>query len=194
MKPPAHPAAFALAYLLAFALSPAAGCGRAPERAATRVAGSELPVTVLADSAEVAGLPPARLFAGLPEAKLILVRVAPARSGVQAALPEPEPSAPALPEGSGEGLAADDALRPPVPRGATTLRVRDGRRAWLELDVRVDENGEVSDALPVAGDTDSATTRGAIDAALGLRWYPATRRGRPVAVWCRQRFELAPRP
>jgi hypothetical protein len=91
-----------------------------------------------------------------------------------------------------EGLASDDELRPPLPRSAASLRLRAPRRGEVELDVRIDEQGEVTDALPAGGDADPATVRAAIDAALGQRWYPATRGGRPVAVWCRQRYEVGP--
>lgn len=72
------------------------------------------------------------------------------------------------------------------------MRLSGTRAGWLELDVRVDENGEVTDAIPVSGDADSATVRAATESALALRWFPAVRRGRPVAVWCRQRFETGP--
>jgi len=160
-----------------------------------RDAGTDLPVTVLADSAESGALPPARLGPSA-DARLTLVRVAPTRAQVQAALPEPEPSAPAAGEGSAggatEGLATDDELRPPLPRSAARLRLTASTRAFVELDVRVDEQGEVTDAVPSGGDADSVTVRAAIEAALGQLWYPATRAGRPVAVWCRQRYEVGP--
>lgn len=170
----------------------AAGCGARAERRAAREVGDSLAVTVLADSAETASLPPARLGLAPPEARLTLVRIAAARADVAAALPEPEPSAPPDREAAAFAEAGDDELRPPIARGPATVRLRAPRRSWLELDVRVDERGEVSDAIAVGGDADSATVRAAIDAALGLRWYPATRRGRAVAVWCRQRFEAGP--
>lgn len=170
----------------------ACGCSRpSPPRAAH--VPDTLAVDVLADSAVAGGLPPAR-FESAPPARLVLVRVAPARAALQAPLPEPEPAAPDAPPAPGGGLAADDELRPPLPRGPARWRLHAPRRGWVELDVRVDEHGEVSDALAAGGDADSAAVQAAIEAAFGLRWYPATRGGRPVAVWCRQRFELAPRP
>jgi hypothetical protein len=172
-----------------------AGCGRPRTHLPARDLERTLELTVLsvlADSAEGGGMPPARLGSPVPAARLTLVRIAPARPGLQPALPEPEPAAPAAPERAGEPLAADDDLRPPIARAAAILRLRAPRRGWLELDVRVDESGEVSDALPAGGDADSATVHAAIETALGLRWFPATRGGRPVAVWCRQRFEVGP--
>jgi hypothetical protein len=181
-----------LAALSALFVLPLDGCDRPAPRPAARDLGRDLAVTVLADTAETGGLPPARLAGPAPSARLTLVRIAPARPGLQNALPEPEPSAPPAGERAGDGLAADDELRPPIPRGPATVRLHAPRSGWLELDVRVDEAGEVSDALPAGGDADSSTVRAAVDAALALRWFPATRRGRPVAVWCRQRFEVGP--
>jgi len=169
----------------------AGGCSPRAERPAAREVGDTLALTVLADSAEAGGLPPAAIgVAGPP--RLTLVRIADARAGVRAPLPEPEPCVPAAGETAPEPAEGDDALRPPIPRGPATVRLRASRHGWLELDVRVDEHGEVSDAIAVSGDADSATVQAAVEAALGLRWYPATRRGRPVAVWCRQRFEAGP--
>lgn len=169
----------------------ACGCGARPERPAVREVGDTLAVTVLADTAEAASLPPAGIGVAEPP-RYTLVRIAAARADVRAPLPAPEPDVPAMREPAADAPAYDDDLRPPIARGPATVRLRASRRGWLELDVRVDENGEVSDAIAVGGDADSATVRAAIDAALGQRWYPATRRGRPVAVWCRQRFEAGP--
>lgn len=175
------------AMLLALAVF---GCGgNAPGRA-SRAEGETLAVTVLADSAEDASLPPAA--AGVaPPPRLTLLRVAAARDHLAAPLPEPEPAVPEAEEAP-PAPAGDDVLRPPLPRGAALVRLPAARRGWLELDVRVDERGEVSDAIPVGGDADSATVRAAVEAAFATRWYPATRRGAPVAVWCRQRFEAGP--
>ncbi len=51
----------------------------------------------------------------------------------------------------------------------------------------------MSDAVWSGGSADSALVRSATDAALALRFHPALQAGRPVAVWCRQRFDFAPR-
>jgi TonB family protein len=59
----------------------------------------------------------------------------------------------------------------------------------VELDLYVDANGDVADARWAGGRTDSALVRAALRQASALRYEPATQAGRPVAVWCRQRFE-----
>ncbi len=180
-------------------LCAAAGCGPrapreggAPARAALEV-GTDVPVSVLADSAEAGGLPPARGPAAGAAPRVTLVRVALERGDVAPPLPLPEASAP---EGAGparEGLAADDVLRPPLPRGPLELRVAAGPPATVELDVRVDEHGAVTDVRPAGGDVGEAALAAAAAAARRSRWYPATLHGRPVAVWCRQRFATGAR-
>lgn len=169
----------------------AAGCAAGRERPDTVEVGDTLAVTVLADSADAFGLPPAAWSGGAP-LRLTLVRIAAARADVAAPLPMPEAADPPESAGAAPVPASDDALRPPLARGPATVRLGAPRRGWLELDVRVDERGEVTDALVAGGDADSATVRTAITAAFAQRWYPAVRRGRPVAVWCRQRFEAGP--
>lgn len=170
------------------------GCGRRTASPESREVGDTLEVSVLADSASASSLPPARVAPGPEGARLTLVRIAPLRADVRAPLPVPEPAAPEASEPlPPETSREDDQLRPPIPRGPAIVRLSGARPGWLELDVRVDENGEVSDAIVVSGDADSATVRAATESALAMRWYPAVRRGRPVAVWCRQRFEIGPR-
>lgn len=127
-----------------------------------------------------------------PEPRVTMVRVAPQRSGLALAPPLPEPSEPephVAPPASG-ALAADDELRAPIVReGARVDRAR-AKRGWVELDVRVDEEGAVSDAMFADGAADSSAVEAAIEAALAMRFWPASQNGRPVAVWCRQRFEF----
>ena len=169
------------------------GCGERFASPKSREVGDTLQVSVLSDSAQAASLPPARVGAGPAGARLTLVRIAPSRADVRAPLPVPEPAAPeAIEPRAPESEHGDDELRPPIPRGPAIVRLNGARAGWLELDVRVDENGEVTDAIPVGGDADSATVRAATEAALAMRWFPAVRRNRPVAVWCRQRFETGP--
>ncbi|MGH7730963.1 MAG: energy transducer TonB, partial [Candidatus Eiseniibacteriota bacterium] len=60
----------------------------------------------------------------------------------------------------------------------------------LELDVRVDEQGDVSEVLWAGGTRDPALVRAGIACARAMRFFPAQRAGRPVAVWCRQRFDF----
>jgi hypothetical protein len=97
-------------------------------------------------------------------------------------------------------LAIDDDLKPPLLRTPAALTrpadPRSGSRPGaqsVELDVRVDESGAVTDALWAGGAADSALVSAAIECALGMRFYPALRAGRPVAVWCRQRFDFGRR-
>src|SRR5262249_40713726 len=73
--------------------------------------------------------------------------------------PAGEPSPPPPP-------AYDDAreLKPPIPRGAPAL-VSGGAGGRVTLDVRVDEQGDVSDALFVESDADSLTVSAATEAA-----------------------------
>lgn len=169
------------------------GCGERTASRESREVGDLLPISVLSDSAQGANLPPARVGPGPEGARLTLVRIAPSRADVHAPLPVPEPAAPEATEPrASEAARDDDELRPPIPRGPAIVRLSGTRAGWLELDVRVDENGEVTDAIPVSGDADSATVRAATEAALAMRWFPAIRRGKPVAVWCRQRFETGP--
>lgn len=126
------------------------------------------------------------------EPRVSVVRVAPRRADLALAPPLPEPSEPephAAPPASGT-LAADDDLRAPIVReGARVDRVR-AKRGWVELDMRVDEEGAVSDAMFADGAADSTAVEAAIEAALAMRFWPASQNGRPVAVWCRQRFEF----
>jgi len=56
--------------------------------------------------------------------------------------------------------------------------------------VRVDETGEVTDALWTDGSTDSMLVQVATECALSMKFYPALQVGRPVPVWCRQRFDF----
>lgn len=168
-----------------------ASCGRAPEPGRARDVSVEVPVSVLADSGEGGGLPPARFARTGSVARSALVRIAPDRDGIRAPLPEPEPSVPPA-DSRADAPVEDDRLRPPIPRGPLALRLPRARPGRVELDVRVDEHGEVTEVVPVAGDADAATIAAAVEAARRVRWYPATRRGQPVAVWCRQHVDTGP--
>lgn len=175
-----------------------AGCGRRPAPPQTSRARLEpvvLAVHVFADSGHTYALPTApRESLEAHGVGLVIVGVAPARAGLSE-LPVPTPEAAPPPAGTEAEIvpAPDDALKPPIARTAARLRLPRGvpRRGWVELDVRVDEAGRVSDALVAASDADSAAVALAIESALDLRFYPALQSGRPVAVWCRQRFEFA---
>jgi TonB family protein len=60
----------------------------------------------------------------------------------------------------------------------------------VDLDVLVDDTGEVSDVDCTAGCSDSLLVEAARRCARTMRFYPALRGGWPVAVWCRQRFDF----
>ena len=173
--------------------------GCSPDRARRPVASgeTELPVSALTDSAERWTLPAAPLSADTAaRPRLTLQRISPSRAALELALPNADPALPPVSDpdaSSREGLAIDDELRPPIARGASALTLKAARRGWVELDVRVDEQGEVSDAMVVEAMADSATQAAAVEAAYAVRFHPATQRGRPVAVWCRQRFEVGRR-
>ena len=190
-----HPLA---APVLAAAVTFAGGCGR-EHSAAVPI---RLPVSVRADTSTDRRLtirPPAGAKVWLERTRAAPPSdVAPARLGE---LPPPEPTPDPVPGASpdpaspGAGAADDDAaLRPPLLRSAGTLRVPPrARRASVELEVRVDERGQVSEARRAGGSTDSSLVEAARRCALGMRFYPALRGGKPIAVWCRQRFDFGTR-
>jgi TonB family protein len=103
--------------------------------------------------------------------------------------PAPEPGEPPAPEPADQGPADARTLLPPIARGAPTTPIA-GRGGRVTLDVRVDEQGDVSDVLFVESDADSGTVRAAIEAAGAVRYHPALLGGRPVAVWTRQVLEV----
>lgn len=178
---------------LLLALIVLTGCGRSePGASGAREVGAALPVETREGDAPGFVRPLGDLDSLTARAaSLTLVRVAPQRASVQPALPDAE-LAPVPPGGEAprEALAIDDELRPPIARTSAQLDLSRVHRGWVELDVRVDEQGEVSDALFAEGDADSVTVAAAIEAALAMRFHPAVQSGRPVAVWCRQRFDL----
>mgnify|MGYP001212049197 CR=1 FL=1 len=178
-------AGLALALLLAAACLPAAvtGCAR---RAAEPTLSRPLAVQVYADTARTR-----RLSVPLPAARVWLAQVAPARVALSVPVP-PAGSPDSLPPAgdAGPGLDVDPGLKPPVLRTPARLMLAGGTAGWVDLDVRVDENGSVSDALWVAGSGDTTLAEAARGCALSMRFYPALRAGRAVAVWCRQRFDL----
>ena len=170
-----------------FLLLAMAACGRREPRSGQP---AELPVNVLADSGRSQRLHVQVPPQPKPKAVVWLVRVSPSRPAPEPALPMPSPepleSIPDPPR-----LALDEDLKPPLLRHAGTLRVPGvGSRGAVELDVRVSEEGEVSDALWAGGSGDSSLVAAAVSCALEMRFFPALQAGRPVAVWCRQRFDF----
>jgi TonB family protein len=170
---------------------------RRDERPAASAGGAPLalPVEIIADSGRGQRWPmpiaePPRVWM----ASVSPARAAPPEPPLPDAAPdtllhEPPPPPP---------LAIDEDLKPPVLRTPALLRLppeleRRARGGSVELDVRVDEQGFVSDALWAGGSEDSALVAAATDCALRMRFFAALRNGAPVAVWCRQRFDFAGR-
>lgn len=113
--------------------------------------------------------------------------VAPATPSPERPVPEPDEPPAAAPQAR---LGFDErVLQPPIPRGAPAI-VTAGRGGRVTLDVRVDEQGDVSDALLVESDADSVSVNAAIDAASAIRYHPALLGGTPTAVWTRQVVEV----
>jgi hypothetical protein len=159
--------------------------GQAADRGPTR----GLAIRVLADSGRSFPLsaPPPRVIARLAS-------VVPAAGGA----PSP-PLPPAAPDTVPPGAAAASQsasprlLAPILKRPATLVPpVGMNRAAAIELDVRVDVLGRVVDVRWADGDRDTALVRSAERCAESMEFYPAQLAGRPVEVWCRQRFEFAP--
>ncbi|MFI5371749.1 MAG: TonB family protein [Candidatus Eisenbacteria bacterium] len=172
----------------------AAGCGRARSDHAQRLA---VPVEVLADTSG----PSMRLTPTLPlpgaatGAAVWVARVSPSRPAPsEPPLPRPAPDTLETPPADPPTLAVDEDLKPPIPRDRARLTLpRGARPGSVELDVRVDEEGVVSDAMWAGGSSDSVLVQAAIACATGMRFVPAERAGRRVAVWCRQRFDFTRR-
>jgi TonB family protein len=115
------------------------------------------------------------------------VEVTPAEP--QPAPPSPELGEPPAPEPVRAATMETRELKPPIPRGMPP-NIAAGRGGRVTLDVRVDENGDVSDVLLVGSDADSLAVRAAIEAASSVRFHPALLGGKPTAVWTRQMFEV----
>jgi hypothetical protein len=156
-----------------------------------------LPVQVRSDTAASLSFPVNR--PPPPRVDVWVSRVAPVRSrAADPDLPDaPQdtlvPASPPPPM-----LEIDDNLKAPILRARAVLTVpsdyRRGRRTdSVELDVRVDETGEVTDALWAGGSSDSVLVQAATECALHMRFYPALQSGRAVPVWCRQRFDFGDR-
>lgn len=193
------------ARLLSFVLAAIAcvSCAPRDEAVPRRGEAVRLPVDVVADSgASVRWVirPPqpdgdAAPGAPAPAADVWLARVEPARPApIEAPLPGAAPETLAVGVAEPPRLLVDADLKPPILRRAAPLHVPTGRRPGsVELDVRVDEAGRVSDAAWAGGAADSALVEAAVRCALAMEFFPALQDGRPVAVWCRQRFDFGRR-
>jgi TonB family protein len=177
------------AVLLAAAL---AGCGCAPR---PRPAATALEVDVFSDTS---GAVPFRIVPP-PAARVWLRGVAIARPAqVDAPLPSAEPAAAPPDTSAPPALPIDPSLKSPILRGAGRMvlpasRGRAARVEAVELDVQVSEAGDVTDARWAGGSADSALVAAATACARSMTFHPALLGGRPVSVWCRQRFEFSAR-
>jgi hypothetical protein len=180
-------------------LSVAAGCERRVS-GPVRAPAVPLPLQVLADTGRTRTLPvppPAVARAWLERVQRDRPpRVPPAEVTPAPVLsvppPEARPEAPPLANEPVDVLVVDDDLHPPIPIGTTPVQLPSGRgrMVGVDLDVRVDESGAVSDAVWAGGSQDSAAVAAVTTCALAMRFHPAIQHGRPVAVWCRQHFEF----
>ncbi len=135
----------------------AAGCAREPGEAPRAARPDSLASAV--EPAPALTLPAGELPAGAPAPPPEVIAVAPRREALAPPLPEAPPAEPPA-AAEPPPLEIDDALKPPIPRGEVAVHWPDRTpaRAVVELDVRVDETGEPSDAVWAAGDTATART------------------------------------
>ena len=171
------------------------GCGRhegAPARAAIAARtphGPGLAVDVHADNRRSAALAVAP-----PAVSISVARVAPAPAGVlDPPLPPAAPDSVASPEPHATNEPAR--LLPPILRRPATVVPPPGltQRVTIYLEVRVDVQGRVIDVQWAGGAADSSLVRAARECAATMAFYPALMAGKPIEVWCRQRFDFAPR-
>ena len=162
--------------------------GSSPRR--TQPAGSaRLAVDVLADTgrSEALAAPP-------PKVSIHIARVSPARAGVvEPPLPQAAPDS--VPQPEPRSASAPATLLPPILRRPAKMVAPAGldRAVIIELEVRVDVHGRVVDVQWASGEADSAMVLAARRCAATMEFYPALYAGKPVEVWCRQRFEFTPR-
>jgi len=177
----------------------AAGCGQSGERieadrraqaSDSSVARYALEVDVFADSTR--SMP---LHVEPPAARIWMSRVTPASLD---AVPLPSGgtdtvAAPSMAAAMEPPATLDAPLVPPILKERAQLVVPSRLPrgvSFVELDVRVDESGAVSEARWAGGSEDSVLVRSATECARRMRFLPALRGGNPVAVWSRQRFEF----
>ena len=168
----------------------APGDGREARDASTATPhAASLAVNVLADTGR------SRSFAAPPPTVNISIArttVAPA-GGVEPPMPEAAPDT-VLP---GDRGSPDEPARllPPILRRPATVAAPAGlkAKAAIDLEVRVDARGRVIDVQWAGGTRDSALVLAARRCAASMEFYPALLGGKPIEVWCRQRFEFTPR-
>ena len=215
---PAPHCAFVLAVALALAIVPGCGRGRDHARASSGASGVAAATDAAGARGTAAGVPaptrslrpdvasdtgralPLPLAAPAPAvarawlSHVRLAREAPVAitPGPAASPPAPEPQPAQLPDTGASGTWPD-ALLAPVLRTRAALDVPPGATAGLasvDLDVHVDESGSVDQVRWSGGSGDRRLVDAAARCARAMRFFPAERAGRPVAVWCTQRFEF----
>jgi TonB family protein len=122
------------------------------------------------------------------------VAVAPAEE-IEAALPAADPAPPpvdtlAPPAAEAEPLLKAPILIAPARVDLPASRGRGAPAGAVELEVKVSEEGEVTDVRWAGGSADTTLIATATASARAMRFYPALLGGEPVSVWCRQRFEF----
>lgn len=171
-----------------------AACGR---RQASLEPPQRLAVSVFADTGrgERLHIVPPPLGGRRERARVWLTQVTPSRPApINAPLPDAAPAPVEDPGPAPPPFPVDPDLKPPILKTPGSLHVPPhARRGFVELDVRIGEDGTVTDAIWAGGSPDSALTDAATTCALAMRFYPALRAGKPTAVWCRQRFDFTGR-
>ena len=166
-----------------------AGCGRDTRQQASPAA---LDVEVWSDTSRSV---PLRVEP--PRAVRVWVRsVSPSRpAAIEAPLPSANAGIPPPESLPPPALEIDSGLKPPILRepARLILPAASPRAEPVELDVRVSETGEVTEARWAGGSPNPARVAAATACARAMRFYPALKGGRPVAVWCRQRFDFPAR-
>ena len=179
---------------LAFAALMGEGCGGREQaqdsrpRRAQATGTRRLAVDVLADTGRSEAL-----TAAPPVVSIDVARVTPARAGVLE--PPLPPAAPdSVPQAEPRSASDPTTLLPPILRRPARVVAPAGldHEVTIELEVRVDVRGRVVDVQWASGDADSAIVLTARRCAATMEFYPALYAGKPVEVWCRQRFEFAP--
>jgi hypothetical protein len=165
-----------LTVLVSFACARRDAPGEAEQRAARRAE-----ARALADRAQVLVLPREE-GAGA----IVIERVTPTLANLDLPSPDAEPGEVPPPEPAARG---HEPLKPPIARGAP-LTVHASGAARVTLDVRVDEQGEVTDVLVVACAGDTLAVPAAESAAFAVRYHPALLGTRPIAVWARQSVDV----
>lgn len=138
----------------------------------------------LADRAQVLVLP--RMEGAGP---IVTERVTPTLANLDLPAPDAAPGEVPPPEPPEPPVRGHEPLKPPIARSAPPAVTAVGA-ARVTLDVRVDEQGEVTDVLVVGCEGDTLAVPAAESAAFAVRYHPALLGTRPIAVWARQSVDV----